>query len=100
MKFNNLIQAVKAIRQAGYDTKPTITRNLDTGIYEIKFTGGPSLKQAKDIVEACMALGVREYLEAELRYSRKIYQDDDTKPIKVVSDYDPKDYLGLLPNDY
>ena len=86
MKFDHPLPAIKAVRQAGYDTKPTVILNQATGIYEIKFTGGPSLKQAKDIVEACMALGVRRYLEAELRYSRKIYQDDDTKPVQVVSD--------------
>lgn len=92
MKFNSLVHATEAIWQVGYDARPTITRNPDTGVYEVKCSNAPSFTRSMDIVEACMALGVKQYLEEELRkrcvspvpddHFHSIFEDDDGKPIK------------------
>ena len=60
MKFDNLIQAVKALRAIPQGT-PAVTQVAGGGFH----ISGPSigLKDAKDIVEACMALGVQRFLE-------------------------------------
>jgi hypothetical protein len=80
MKFDNAIQAIKALRAIPRGTvvlKPNVIPGGST--YELVIEGGGlGLKDAKAIVEACMELGVqrykadnktaavREFLEAEL----------------------------------
>ena len=61
MKFNNLIEAVKAVRDMAH--KVNITQNEQTLVWEIR--PGFGLKYAKDLAEAIMALGVRRFLEAQ-----------------------------------
>ena len=61
MKFNNLIEAVKAIRETTH--KVNSTQNEQTLVWEIR--PGFDLKDAKDLTEAIMALGVRRFLEAQ-----------------------------------
>lgn len=67
MKFDNLIQAVKAVREIGL-VQSVIEKNLKTARYEIVFKGGDiGLRDAKLLCEDIMALGVKRFLENELR---------------------------------
>ena len=60
MKFNNLIEAVKAIKLAA--SKATIEKD-ETNRYVVRC--GIGLKDTKDLVEAIMAFGVRRFLEEQ-----------------------------------
>jgi hypothetical protein len=63
-KYANLIEAIKAVRMLP-QTATRIEKNIDTGHYEIVSTIG--LKDAKDMVEAVMELGVQRFLADELK---------------------------------
>lgn len=63
MKFANIIEAIKALRVMPM-TNARIEKR-DDGRYEILSTIG--LKDAKDMVEAIMELGVQRFLDDELR---------------------------------
>lgn len=59
MKFDNVISAIKFLRAI---PRGTIGVSVVGGIPKVVVDGGGlGLKEAKDIVEACMALGVERY---------------------------------------
>lgn len=59
MKFDNVISAIKTLRAI---PRGTIGVSVVGGIPQVVVDGGGlGLKEAKDIVEACMALGVERY---------------------------------------
>ena len=64
MVNDNKIDAIKAVRALGYG-KFEVVRNPETGVQEIhnKVT---SLREAKDLVEDIMALGVTYFLKDQL----------------------------------
>lgn len=59
MKFANKVEAIKAIRADHAATR--VELNESTGKYELRF--GAGLREEKELVEAIMALGVREFLD-------------------------------------
>lgn len=63
MTFANKLVAIQTIRNvAGRAVEPTITKSLDSiTIHQPTMVMG--LREATDIVEACMVLGVRLFLE-------------------------------------
>lgn len=68
MKFATKIDAIKKLRQLGSVQELHISQNLETGRYEIENSSAHlGLKDAKDIIEGMMELGVRYFLEEELR---------------------------------
>ena len=79
MKFNNLIEAVKAVREVA--ARVTIERD-DSGHYVVRC--GVGLKDSKDLAEAIMALGVRRFLEVQSKKTDeqlvRTYYDDLAKP--------------------
>jgi ribosomal protein L7/L12 len=59
MEFNGKIAAIKAVRSGNQEFQ--VVKSLETGRYEI-VASYMGLKEAKDMVEAIMRLGVREWL--------------------------------------
>ena len=79
MKFNNLIEAVKAVRDMAH--KVNITQNEQTLVWEIR--PGFGLKDAKDLAEAIMALGVRRFLEAQSKKTdEQLVKEYYAEPLK------------------
>jgi len=58
MKFEGKIAAIKAVREIGSQVR--VQRNEETGRLEL--IPGIGLKEAKDLTEAIMALGVESYI--------------------------------------
>lgn len=63
--MNNQIEAIKAIRSLSVPKTPEVFVN-DSGVQIIYKTSGIGLMEAKDLVEAIMALGVKCHLERDL----------------------------------
>lgn len=67
--FTNKIFAIKSLREMLQTLMPTVVprERVDfPGRFEYVLQNQvPTLKSSKDFVEACMALGVREYLESQ-----------------------------------
>ena len=69
MKYTNKIFAIKALRDLTKREKPVLFID-EAGYCRIKLPNGYcllGLKEAKDFVEDIMALGVKYYLENELK---------------------------------
>ena len=74
MKYTNKIFAIKALRDLTKREKPVLFID-EAGYCRIKLPNGYcllGLKEAKDFVEDIMALGVKYYLEGELKKAQGI----------------------------
>lgn len=67
--FDNIIDPIKLLRRATFGE--VTLRTNDAGELVIDRAPSWSLKDSKDFVEACMAMGVRRHLEEQLRRQRE-----------------------------
>lgn len=100
MTFNNVIEAIKYLR-SGLATQEVTPMQDSYGDFLRVRTIGPDLKEAKDVVEAIMALGVKHYKEPTVLLGGTMTKDEERAELdRAIERFGRNSYLGPWLQDH